>query len=408
MEQTAKDVKSVVATVIQTRNNGTTSDISPPPTHYIYSRGREGYDNPKWRDQVKRSVQAGTDFSAHQQSARGYIWSYGMRVTKPSLNPTALNRVDGYGIWYPNPKALTLADATSIGIANNLALTHLVKNIRREQTTFQGGVFLGELGEVVRMLRSPGRALRRGFDEYFTSLDQKVRPIRSKRSRSRALTDTWLEYSFGWTPLLNDIRDATDLINKVRSEVETKPVSGFGEHSTKVHGIVGQSYSSSPYFRIHGYTARTAKVIYKSSVGAERVSQNLVRQVGLDLSNFVPTLWELIPYSFVVDYFSNIGDIISAASLARSSVRWIMKTTVLETVIQSTAPMDFSYPSSTYTLEYASARPVRALGKQVNRIRYHGTLVPDISFSLPGSGRRWLNLAALANRHRTLAKALNR
>jgi len=45
------------------------------------------------------------------------------------------------------------------------------------------------------------------------------------------------------------------------------------------------------------------------------IKQTGVRQAfGLDLDDIAPTMWELVPYSFVVDWFCNISDILAAWS----------------------------------------------------------------------------------------------
>jgi hypothetical protein len=44
--------------------------------------------------------------------------------------------------------------------------------------------------------------------------------------------------------------------------------------------------------------------------------------LGFSWESFVPTVWELVPYSFILDYFTNIGDVLSAGLLVQSHLAW--------------------------------------------------------------------------------------
>jgi hypothetical protein len=47
---------------------------------------------------------------------------------------------------------------------------------------------------------------------------------------------------------------------------------------------------------------------------------------GFTPSEFVPTAWELLPYSFLVDYFTNIGDILSSSVTSTARLAWSNRT----------------------------------------------------------------------------------
>ena len=48
--------------------------------------------------------------------------------------------------------------------------------------------------------------------------------------------------------------------------------------------------------------------------------------LGFKLEDFVPTMWNLLPYSFLVDYFVDVGGILNAITTDISAVRWVSET----------------------------------------------------------------------------------
>lgn len=291
--------------------------------------------------------------------------------------------------------------------ADNQAKTNMIKELRRAQTSFQGGVFLGELRETVRAIRNPAQSLRRGLDSYLTALKQRRSRIKGKNPASRraALRDilggTWLEYSFGWKPLLSDIDDAAETLanHMVRSDsLARREVFAEGQTSG-VWPRSSSSVSNGPlvityYRRIH----EKFTVKYYGQVDVANPHKVGYRKIGLDLSNWLPTAWELLPWSFLIDYFTNVGDIITAATTLRSSVRWMARTSVFEANHKVEG-----YFVQPYTNTNKDARGYVAFDPgfeersylTINRLPYTGSLVPSFEFQLPGGNTKWINMAAL-------------
>jgi hypothetical protein len=360
-----------------------------------------------YRSKIKAGQQAGsnlsgftrtvTPFSSRVELQRHVDLGNGdfRRQFRITSYPLAFMLVDSF--LFPNDLG-NLSEAN----ANAEALTHLVKSIRGKQTAFQGGVALGELGQTLRMLRNPAIALRQGLDGYFNSL-MKVRRIPSRQARRRALSETWLEYSFGWVPLINDIQDAKRLIQEKADTDARSRVYGEGQTSSATSGVIS-TVSVPPFsWTLSGETIQRVSVKYYGTCVAWRANKYSARSLGLDLTNFLPTAWELVPWSFLVDYFTNIGEIISAASLSTSGVRWIMQG-VEKVVERRCSSASYNYPSPTVwkvNYDITTQHPTGTL-RYVSRAPYTGSLVPNIRFEIPGMGLKWLNLAALARTHRSL------
>jgi hypothetical protein len=114
-------------------------------------------------------------------------------------------------------------------------------------------------------------------------------------------------------------------------------------------------------------------------------------------------VWEWIPYSFLIDYFTNIGTLISLHSVCTSNVLWTQRTAYLE---RETELAEFSKGKTLLTLQklcIAEDIPLQAPELAYKAVLINRNLVgtPDhnatpLRFKLPGVGSmRWLNIGAL-------------
>jgi len=234
--------------------------------------------------------------------------------------------------------------------ADNLALKRYYSAINSVSTKLSGLVFTGELRESLRMIRSPARALRYGVSDYLRHL-KRVGPTIAKRKRKSFVRDTWLEYSFGWRPLISDLDSAIDAFY---SSKVTKPifemVKGSGRDKRVKSFLTNQQASNGGL--IWAYDVEDTEEVFVQYRGVYRSTGNGVsnsHHYGFKPAEFLPTLWELIPYSFLVDYFTNVGDIISSWSYRWQASDWTarlirrqgQKTTMNEKVLQPVSDATF-------------------------------------------------------------------
>lgn len=373
---------------------------------------KSGGENPRWKQQIARGRQAATTFSGEQTTVRStpfYLTQFTYPKTTPSSFQSELVTKQGQ-IKPPTPPS---AYSISLTKANNKAKEQLVRKVRKKQTTFQGGTFLGELGRSIALIRNPAQALRKGVGNHIRTLRRRG-PQVHRMSRREVLTmvrDTWLEAQLGWAPLLSEVDDGIKAIaeSRVLEDKKWEQVRAYGseEISETVNPNLNRTLGGFPKWRVAHVQRTTAEVRYIACVDIGTYSAFSPRRMGLAPTNWLPTIWELIPYSFVVDYFSNIGDIISAASLAKSSIRWIVKTS------RQTATAGYYNwrpvargESSSYAYSIGSHLPSHCSHsvRYVDRIPYYGSLVPSLEISVPGTGTQWINTAALIDARRELQK----
>jgi hypothetical protein len=299
----------------------------------------------------------------------------------------------------------------SLELAENRARTSLDQQTRSLETFFQGGVQLGEFHKTLKLLRSPMQSLFKSIGSYSRRAKKRaqrsVRGVRGVKKRSllqnRVVQDTYLEYTFAISPLLSEVDGMSKwlahlVVNPQRPL--TKIITAVGVHETKATPRRTAShlpYASGRHYKVGatGYLSKKAKVVYKACYGLTDSANPYwsARSVGLGLRDFLPTVWELIPYSFLVDYFTNIGDMVSAAGQHSTDYRWVMRTEVIETKRSLAFHREpVAYPKINWVVP---GTPASRVDKTIGRQPYDGGLSVGFSWDTP-SFRQWFNVGALA------------
>lgn len=136
----------------------------------------------------------------------------------------------------------------------------------------------------------------------------------SKGWRNKTAENRWLEYQYGWTPLLLDIQAAI--------EAYTDPLAYRPLVFTVNSG--GNSSSDDADWstydpRLKGSNGRHFRGNYTSAVKTScryvvSDREAMVNQAYGLFTNPLLTAWEVVPYSFVLDWFLPIGDFLAQAS----------------------------------------------------------------------------------------------
>jgi hypothetical protein len=304
----------------------------------------------------------------------------------------------------------TFSDASypSLTSANNAALRSFYSSARSAVTSMEGMTAIGELRETLQMIKRPASALRKGLDEYLNAL-KKVRSA-PPASRRRALSGTYLEYAFGWLPLINDVEDGLKAYSKLGTQQRTR-VRGEGNTSSQNRLVNArrQLIDGNYTYATSNLTdfAESDVFIYGEVIGRFETGANprsVADSFGFRLDEFAPTAWELLPWSFLVDYFTNIGDIVSAASYLNANLAWCGRTTRQGIRRIETHDVDTPYIKSLLASSYrGSGGRYRYETKHssVSRASYSPT-VPTLEISIPGISSKWTNIAALVAQRKKL------
>lgn len=372
-----------------------------------------GSSNPSWRQQVKRGLNATTTFTGTQQYAEGQdSGSIHFVADNYSCAGFYLGRSVGSESGNLCSFLAMPNDPINLGIsdADREARIYFFKRLREIRTSFQSGVFLGELAETLRMIRRPGKALRDSFKSYSQTAKKRAAKEKSVRSKNHAVAGTYLEYSFGWKPLAHEVDDLATTLANIGFRRDSVTVRSHGEWArTLVGGAVHAGESDLTDYVYGSYLNEYVGVRYVGAVNNEAsASRREWQRWGLTTDNFVPTIYNLIPHSFLVDYFSNLGDIIDAVSIRNVVLGWHCRTfeTKRERVISYLRGEQTvtSCPSGTVdmvVLTNTASQPNFKLGwRRVHRSIAEDPYVNALDFRLriPGVDDpwKWLNIAGLA------------
>jgi hypothetical protein len=110
-------------------------------------------------------------------------------------------------------------------------------------------------------------------------------------------------------------------------------------------------------------------------------------------------VWELVPWSFLIDYFINIGDVIESACNVYGQPAWVEEVDINETEEIRSFVVDHDYMRSIWPTSYAGTTGPDVVRKQsyksIVRKASDWNLQSELSFRLPVDVQ-WLNIAALA------------
>jgi hypothetical protein len=235
-------------------------------------------------------------------------------------------------VLWVTPEDLSFASALDSAVASaswldeTVALARSVKGLVNSKTLL--GATIKEIPETVRMVLNPFGLLKGGW-----------RHIAERHTAKQLMAKSanlWLEYQYGWKATYIDFRNFSKSVDKYlssRQRYQDRALERYSERAIRILDPPPPTVDDATWdsFRVqfdHGTTygdmAPKIRVVFapgqlKTAVSLEctdKLSQHVTRfdkalsALGLDKGNVVETLWEVIPYSFVVDWFVNTKGIV--------------------------------------------------------------------------------------------------
>lgn len=212
-------------------------------------------------------------------------------------------------------------------------------------TDFNLGIALGESKMAVKLIADSAtkiykaiRQVKRGNlhgaaqtltgrkDSYSKHLDHTKRYGKVDHSGlEKTVSQRWLELQYGWKPLVDDVYGAAVFLDHQFSRPRVYTVTVRRNAGGKM--FMPQGYLSFPF------SAVKLPVQFQSSTQIKARLTDVSNAGLAGLQNPAAVAWELVPWSFVVDWFIPIGSFLDAQGLAQSlsggfvrTHRWTFKT----------------------------------------------------------------------------------
>jgi hypothetical protein len=364
----------------------------------------DGSYNPQWRRQIAQGSGATTACSGSNITINpGFLDFYGLikRHIPPydSFDCSVIGQPELIGLGTQNV-AVPPSVVTEV---TNRCIRKFVDRSDQARSSIEFGQDLGEWRETVHGLMNPLKSLREFTFSHLSKVLKLTKTVKHKAALSKMVADTWLEFKFGWFPLAADVGQAyADFTNKSKRQ-EVQPIYASAHGTFPIYDSSFPWYSNGlgqTYVRV--LVTGTYSVRMKGAIrtGAKDGRIGTMQQLQLDLPHFVPTIWDLLPYSFIVDYFVNVGDIFRGLCYQFSNLAWGNKT------VRTTH--EYEYDWSWTMLNYAQnqfdviLKEDTASNPDVTYVDFVRTpllptdLIPEVRISLPlGSEKPWENMAAL-------------
>lgn len=293
--------------------------------------------------------------------------------------------------------------------ANSALQNKFAQKVRERMQTVSGPTFLGELREALELVRKPGKAIERLWKRFLRRSKNRIKKSPRPKGLNRVskwhkwFVDRYLEFTYGIAPLLNDVDGAI----KALAEFQFLP-NVYVYATEQGRPVAMQNATDTPGFsyfitRRTECSVRAAGAIRQDVLMPVGTLQALRRKLGFSWDEFVPTVYELIPFSFVIDYFTNLGDVLNASYTSTAYLAWTSVTArttqTRDVVISSRAAYA---PPSGGGCQYVSKQqtlsrwPGSDRTKVVNLVRDNRFYQVRISWEFP-QPKQWFNLAALAS-----------
>jgi hypothetical protein len=187
-----------------------------------------------------------------------------------------------------------------------LALTRLKRKLKKRVGGADALVPVAESREL--------RGLIRGMTSMTTTLLETLIDIKRTKGRSalKYASQAWLTYGFGIRPLVDDTKAVAEAIGNYFDRKDTSIRDSASAKKTWL-----SHYKTGPYTGINGASIYHAATLhhtlsyrwYCGGVADIQTANDytLAKHLGFTGSELIPTFWELVPYSWVVDYFTTIG-----------------------------------------------------------------------------------------------------
>lgn len=354
------------------------------------TRTRLGVENPFWKHLVAMHLNATTPMTASSETlklSKGYL-----QFTEDSDKYFSTERG---GYQYSNLVGGIITDmGNSESQADAKAIQDFYGILNKVRRDFSGQQAIGEIRQTIELLKHPFREMTNVLKSHLSVRNKD----RSARNKGSAIGAQWLQVRFGILPLAADINGLIQTLQRQIRHEDVLQFKAFGKSEASQQTPV--TFSDLYGFMQHGTQINTnrTKVYYSFGYLQKFMSEAEARMEGLRdsfyrLEDLPATMWEVMPWSWLVDYAVNVGSIIEAVTTSTENVVYVSRSVIAE---------------RTNTLQMEVARPMAARFVLQSYTPMNGTYmrrtvsrtpampgIPPVTFRLPRSNIQLANISAI-------------
>ncbi len=244
-------------------------------------------------DYVARRVQTGYGFKTNEDFPFGHTYS-----VRDALNTGVIT----------NPSGSMSCD--KIAALTAIVTNRLLSKVRNSEIDL--GVAFGERRETALFVASAMKKVAKSYVQLRRgNVSGALRTITGTKNNNwrdipGAASNTWLAYTYGLRPLLQDVYGACSVLEKRHKPIPEITRVKSGTVKPLKFNLVGPD--------IYGDTVSTrvvATVVIRGEVRFSTVNPLLKTMDSFGLLNPLAIAWELVPFSFVVDWFLPVGQFVT-------------------------------------------------------------------------------------------------
>lgn len=202
----------------------------------------------------------------------------------------------------------------SVGYLEDQAVTRAFASL--DQSDVMSLVMLAEaeksLGTITGLLFKAKKLIHNARKNGLRMIARSLKNKKARRALAKELSDLYLEARYGLRPIYYDVMGVVHAINKFDCKRHDRLTSrGFRSDSGNTSGFESTrpiAWGKATHYFEHKWS-ESWSVQARAGVLA-RVDLTVVNDWGLSMLG--ESAWELVPFSFIIDWFFNVGDTISS------------------------------------------------------------------------------------------------
>jgi len=249
-------------------------------------------------------------------------------ITETLDSPGArLNFVPATGIYFNRFRRFTSDYPAPPGIAHNAyaEFKALRKLIERAESGIEGNIAqdIAQIGQTTRLITSTCKrlvksitALKKGnIPGAIEALWSGHMPRLRGRGPAlgKSLANNWLELQYGWKPLIQDVKASMDALKRLNdaSSPLVRRVTGSAKVQSSSETAIISTVGTGNRIGTH-YVDSFTKVKFVLRYKIDDRFKAFLAQTGF--TNPINLVWEIVPFTFVVDWFIPIGPYLETLS----------------------------------------------------------------------------------------------